>query len=144
MLASHNRRKLILISFFVVDSIVWAIFSFLRVSNMPIGDDPALPNSNWPLSVKILLQITRFIRLILDGIVLYFFIDMLRFYMKTLKEKMILREESVRAFHKFIFVWCILLAVLIFYISLYYMIDVNFLYSNNSNVTTNPFLRFVL
>jgi hypothetical protein len=116
---------------------------FFRVSNMPIGDDPTLPNSNWPLSDKILLQITRFLRLILDGIVLYFFIDLLRFYVKTKKEKMILREESLRAFHKFIFVWCIVLAVLNFYISLYYMINVNFIYSNNRNVTTNYSLRFV-
>jgi hypothetical protein len=143
MLASHNRRKLMIISSFIVDSIVWAIFSFFRVSNMHISDDTTLPNSNWPLSVQILLQITRFLRLILDGIVLYFFIDLLRFYVKTKKEKMILREESLRAFHKFIFVWCIVLAVLNFYISLYYMINVNFIYSNNSHVTTNPFLRFV-
>jgi hypothetical protein len=111
-------------SVFVVNSIVWDVIAFIRVITES-NDDP-----NWPLSTKILVQITRLVRLILDGIVMFIFIDLLVFYVRTKTEKMNLRLQRMSACQNFIFVWCIVLAVINFYISLYFMINVNFTYSN--------------
>jgi hypothetical protein len=111
-------------SVFMINSIVWDVIAFTRVITKSNDD------RNWPLSTKILLQITRLVRLILDGIVMFIFIDLLVFYVRTKTEKMNLRLQRMSRFQNFIFVWCIVLAVLNFYISLYFMINVNFTYSN--------------
>ena len=112
---------------------------FVRIYRENLKNDPVTPvdpgvqnNDMWTIGEQILTMGARGVKLTTDSIIFTMFVKVVRIFRHIKLQKLLKFGKDERTFHSLVFYWTLFVAFLNLYRSIYFFVNVFFLFSNTA------------